>query len=235
MKLCSKSRGQTILAACVILIFAGSSQAAGVFISEVSSWSSSNSLLGADWFELTNMDASAIDITGWKMDDGAVLANAVDLNGITSIAAGESVIFIESDDPSTIVPDFKTLWFGAVAPAGLKIGTYTGSGVGLSSGGDGVAIFDSGGVKQAGVTFGASTPVAPFKTFDNAAGLSDAISQLSAIGVNGAFKAFNEADSIGSPGTIGIVPEPGSVLLIVLGVGVLSGSRAVCNRRRARS
>ncbi len=67
------------------------------------------------------------------MDDNSnSFGAAVALNGITSIAAGESVIFIESDAPGTVVPAFKTLWFGANPPPGLQIGTYTGSGVGLS-------------------------------------------------------------------------------------------------------
>ncbi len=81
------------------------------------------------------------------MDDNSKsFAAAVALNGITSIAPGESVIFIESDAPATVVPAFKTLWFGANPPAGLQIGTYTGSGVGLSTGGDAVNLFNSAGV-----------------------------------------------------------------------------------------
>ena len=51
--------------------------------------------------------------------------------------------------------------------------------------------------------FGASPAGPSFPTFDNAAGLNNAaISQLSVAGVNGAFVAANDANEIGSPGTI---------------------------------
>ncbi len=174
-------------------------------ITEVAPWSSSNSSVGADWFEVTNTSAHAVDITGWKMDDNSnSFGVAVALNGITSIAAGESVIFIESDAPATVVPAFKTLWFGANPPPGLQIGTYSGSGVGLSGNGDAVNLFNGAGVLQASVTFGASPAGPSFATFDNAAGLSSVtILQLSADGVHGGFIAKNDANEIGSPGSVG--------------------------------
>jgi hypothetical protein len=188
------------------LIGARKAQAAGsLFISEVAPWSSGNGPLNADWFEVTNTSASAVNITGWKMDDSSgSFGSAVALNGVASIAAGESVIFIESGSPATIVPAFKTLWFGASPPAGLQIGTYNGSGVGLSNSSDAVNLFNSSGVLQANVSFGASPAGPSFPTFDNANGLNNtSISQLSAAGVNGAFVAANDANEIGSLGTIG--------------------------------
>ncbi len=180
--------------------------AASLIISEVAPWSSGNSPLGADWFEVTNTGTSAINITGWKMDDNsASFGNAAPLTGITSIGAGESVIFIESSSPSTIVSTFNSLWFGTNVLSGLQIGTYAGSGVGLSTSGDAVNLYDGTGALQASVSFGTS-PAGPFPTFNNAAGLNNAtISQLSIVGVNGAFTASNDAAEIGSPGTIGKV------------------------------
>jgi uncharacterized protein YjiK len=174
-------------------------------ISEVAPWSSGNSPLKADWFEVTNTGVSAVDITGWKVDDNSnTFAAAIALNGITSIAPGESVIFIESDAPATVIPAFKTLWFGANVPAGLQVGTYTGSGIGLSTGGDAVNLYNAAGTLQAKVTFGASPSGPTFATFNNAAGLNNsAISQLSVIGVTGAFVAAGDANEIGSPGTVG--------------------------------
>src|SRR5262249_5827177 len=155
----------------------------GLVITEVAPWSS-GSPFGADWFEVTNTSANAVNITGWKMDDDSKsLATAVALNGVTNIGPGESVIFIESDAPATIVPAFKTLWFGANPPPGLQIGTYTGSGVGLSSNGDAVNLFNSAGVLQAGVTFGASPAGPTYATFENAPRLNNtATLQLSAPG-----------------------------------------------------
>ncbi len=196
-------------------VTAAASGASSVFISEVAPWSSGNSPLGADWFEVTNIGSAAVDITGWKMDDNSnSFGVAVDLNGITSIAAGESVIFIESDTPATVVPAFKTLWFGANPPARLQIGTYSGSGVGLSTGGDTVNLFNNVGVLQASVTFGVSPAGPSFPTFDNSGGLNKTtISLLSALGVNGAFVASGDVNEIGSPGLIGPASPP-SVTII---------------------
>ena len=187
-----------------------------IIISEVSPWSSGggNSPLGADWFEVTNIGTAAANISGWKFDDNSnSFGSSVALNGITSIAPGESVIFIESSAPATVVPAFKTLWFGANPPANLQVGTYTGSGVGLStSPGDAVNLYNGAGVLQANVVFGVATSAPTFKTFDNAAGLNNAtISTLSAVGVNGAFAALNPLPGnteTGSPGTIGAPPTP---------------------------
>jgi hypothetical protein len=199
---------------------------AAIIVSEVAPWSSGNSPLAADWFEVTNTGASAVNIAGWKFDDNSnSFAASLLLNGITSIAAGESVIFIESAAPATVVPAFISLWFGASAPAGLQIGTYTGAGAGLSTAGDAVNIFNGAGALQANVIFGAS-PAAPgpFATFDNAAGLTGAISTFSAVGVNGAFKAAADTAEIGSPG-IAAVPEAGSLAMMALGLAALAGLR----------
>ena len=92
-------------------------------------------------------------------------------------------------------------WFGGNAPAGLQIGNYTGGGVGLGTGGDGVNIYNSTGTLQASLTFGAS-PAGPFATFDNARAFTGAptpITQLSVNGTNAAFIAVNDANEIGSP------------------------------------
>ncbi len=177
-----------------------------LYISEVAAWSSGNSPVGVDWFEVTNSSSSAIDITGWKIDDGSnSFASAATLNGITSIAAGESVIFLETADLAGKSALFLSTWFGANVPAGIKIGGYTGSGLGLSTGGDAVNLFNSSGVLQANVAFGASPASAPYATFNNAAGLNNVtITTLSAVGVNGANTAVNNsANEIGSPGTVG--------------------------------
>ena len=132
-----------------------------IVISEVAPWSSSNSPLAADWFEVTNTGSSAVDITGWKMDDNShSIANAIALNGITSIAPGEAVIFIETADLPTAAAAFRNLWFGANPQRVTQIGSYSGSGVGLSSSGDEVTLFDGAGNLVAGVGFGASPATA---------------------------------------------------------------------------
>jgi len=179
------------------------SMLSGLAITEVAPWSSS-SLVGADWFEVTNTTASAIDITGWKVDDSSALfANALALNGITSIAPGESVIFMEASNLTTAAATFRTTWFGANPPPSLQIGGYSGASIGLSTSGDAVNLYDSGGALQASVSFGAAPGTPPLATFDNSAALDGtAISNLAVVGVRGAFVAEGDADAIGSPGTI---------------------------------
>jgi Lamin Tail Domain/PEP-CTERM motif len=204
---------------------------AQIRITEVAPWSSGNSPVAADWFELSNFGASAVDITGWQMDDTfTTTPSPVPLTGVTSIAPGQSVIFIEG--ASSVNAGFINTWFGGVPPAGLTIGNYSGGGVGLSTGGDAVNIFNGSGVLQAGVSFGASPTASPFGTFDNTAGLSGvAISQLSVVGVNGAFAVGGVAPNpveIGSPG-IAAIPEPGTYALMLAGLALIG---AVVHRRR---
>ena len=184
-----------------------------LFISEVAPWSSGNSPVAADWFEVTNTKAVAVDITGWKVDDNSQSpAAAVALSGITSINPGESVIFMETADLAGKTTAFLNNWFGTNPPSGLRIGNYTGGGIGLSSGGDQVNLYN--GVSSTPVTsvlFGSSPATAPFTTFDNAIGqnsLVTPITQFSAVGIKGAFIAANSASEIGSPGTIVTAPCP---------------------------
>ena len=178
--------GPSCLGRCAILL-AGSARAS-IIITEVDA-AGSSATYGADWFELTNTDSSPVDITGWKMDDSsASFGSAVALRGVTSIAAGQSVIFAEGkadgSTDSTIDPAFESFWFGSNIPAGFAIGNYGGSGVGLSTtNGDGVNIFDSAGNPIASVSFGALSGNA---TLDNSVGAGGTLSTYSADGVNSA-------------------------------------------------
>lgn len=108
----------------------------------------------SDWFELTNYGATSIDISGFKFDDGSFsFATSVFLNGITSIGPGERVIFCEN--ANTLYPStFRTFW--GIGES-IQVGTYTGSGIGLSSSGDGVIVFDAAGLEVWRVSFGAAT------------------------------------------------------------------------------
>lgn len=197
---------------------------AAIVVSEVAPWASGNSAVGADWFELTNTGASAVDISGWKVDDNTnSFAASVALNGVTSIAGGQSVVFIDGN--AATAASFTSNWFGASVPAGFAIGYYSGSGVGLSTGGDAINIYSASGVLQANVTFGTSDASSPYQTFDNAAGANNTlIFQLSAVGINGAFVAANSAIEIGSPGTIAAVPEPANLAMMLAGLGLVAAA-----------
>jgi hypothetical protein len=217
-----------LLGVIAVLLAAGTSLAqAQVRITEVAPWASGNAPYATDWFELTNFGAAAVNISGWKMDDNSnAFASAVALTGITSIAAGESVVFTEN----AATASFLNTWFGANPPAGLQIGNYTGGGVGLSASGDAVNIYNGSGVLQANVSFGASDAISPFQTFDNAAGLNGAaIAALSVTGTNGAFVAANDLAEIGSPGSIAAVPEPENYAMLLAGLGLIG---AIARKRQ---
>jgi hypothetical protein len=214
------------LAAAATLLSAGATVAqAQVRITEVAPWGSSTSApvipYATDWFELTNFGSTAVSISGWKMDDNSnSFASSVALTGISSIAAGQSVIFTENAATAA----FLNTWFGGSSPAGLQIGNYTGTGVGLGQGGDAVNIYNASGVLQANVVFGAADATSPYQTFDNAAGLNNTtLTQLSVAGVNGAFVAANDVAEIGSPGRIAAVPEPESFALALMALAVIGG------------
>lgn len=210
---------------------------AQIRITEVSAFSSgANPPNGytSDWFELTNFGGVAVNISGWKMDDDSVsFAAGAALTGVTSIAPGESVVFINT----AVNAAFSNTWFGGSPPPGLQIGNYVG-GPGLGQGGDTVAIFDNTQALRARVDFGLSgsnLEPTPFHTFDNAVGLNNTtISTLSATGVNGAFVAINDVNEIGSPGRIAnvaLVPEPATYAFMLAGLGLIG---AVARQRKLR-
>ena len=212
------------LAALASSIALGGAASAAIVITEVAPTGSSASY-AADWFEVTNTGTSAVDLTGWKMDDNSnSFAAAVALRGIGSIAAGQSVIFIEGNatgsNDATLNASFKAAWFGSTVPAGLVVANYGGSGVGLGASGDAVNLFDANGTLMAHVDFGTATAGV---SFDNAAGLNNTtLTQLSVAGFNGAFVSASGLET-GSPGVTAAVPEPQAWALLLgglLGVGL---------------
>ena len=129
-----RSRISAAIAAAFSVVAVGSANAS-IVITEVYAAGSGNLTYAADWFELTNTGAAAVDITGWKIDDSsAAFATAVAFRGITSIGAGQSVVFFEGNtagsNDATITTNFINAWFGGTAPVGFQIGAYGGSGVG---------------------------------------------------------------------------------------------------------
>lgn len=171
-----------------------------------------------DWFEVTNFGASAIDISGYRMDDSsASFASSAELlgDGFTSIGAGESVVFLEIDvDVATEIAAFKDFWFGASVPGNFKIGYYSGSGLSFSSNGDGVTVFDSVGNTAAPlVSFGAATGGSSFDNYDGSLTSDLPVSQ---VGVNGAFFSNNGLGNIASPGRIAAIPEPTAAAVLAL-------------------
>ena len=197
---------------------------ANIRITEVMSSSNGGGTPTPDFFEITNYGASAVTLTGWKMDDNSfAIGSAVALSGITSIGAGETVVFIESA-AGAAVSSFRSFWGGL---AGVQVGYYSGSGVSLSSGGDGVVLFNSGNTEVTRVSFGAATSGRTFFWgYDAASGVVDSSYNglVSTVGTIGSQVTFQSSGDTGSLGTAINAPAPGAVAL--LGVaGLLSVRR----------
>lgn len=199
---------------------------AGIVITEVMSSSGTGGT--PDWFELTNDGSSAVSLTGWKMDDGSFnIAAAVALSGISSIGAGESVIFIESAAGAG-VDSFRTFWGGL---ANVQVGYYSGSGIGFSSGGDGACVFNNLNVNVNQVSFGAATTGSSFFWGWDSMGAIDpnysgVVSTVGTIGTQVGFASTDALGNIGSLGTAILVPAPGVAAFASLALAIRSRRRA---------
>jgi MYXO-CTERM domain-containing protein len=197
-----------------------SSAHGNIRITEAMSSSNGNGSATPDWIEVTNYGATAIGLTGWRMDDSSFnFAVSVALSGITTIGAGESVVFIESAAGAGIA-SFRTFWGGL---SGVQVGFYSGSGVGLSSGGDGVGLFNASNELVTQVNFGAATSGSSFFYGWTESGTLDPayngiVSTVGTIGSQVTVSANGDTASIGSA-----IPAPGALAL--LGLAGLAGRR----------
>ena len=193
-----------------------------------------------DWFEITNLGNSAYNFSNHRMDDNSFsITNSIPLVGISSIGAGESVIFIETSNAlrttytndAGVVTAFKNNWGGL---SGIQVGYYNGQslGVSLSSTGDGLTLFSdsstNNGTELPGpfgtssnlirVSFGAATAGSSFYwSYDSTgASTSSATGVVTDANTPGVLLTWNNAGTTmnATPGTI---PEPSSASLLILG------------------
>jgi len=197
-----------VLAAAIV-----GSASAGLRITEAMSSSNGNGSPTPDWFEVTNYGTSAISVAGLRMDDNSFsFGVSRALLGITSIAAGESVIFLETANGAAIA-SFRSFWGGL---AGVQVGYYSGAGVSFSSGGDGVVLFDADGAEiTPRVEFATATSGSTFFWgYDALGNLDPAFDAVtSTVGTIGTQVTFSSSGDIGSLGTAIGIPAPGALAL----------------------
>ena len=209
------------------LVAISSSASASLRITEVMSSSAGGGSPTGDFLEITNYGSSAISMSGWKMDDNSFdITKAVALNGITSIGAGESVIFIESA-AGVAVNSFKSFWGGLT---GVQVGYYSGSGISFGSGGDSAILFNAEAAEATRVTFGAATAGKTFYWGYNAAtgtvdpSYNGLVSAVGTIGTQVTFTSSGDTGSLGTAIGTAAVPTPGAVALLGL-AGLVSRRR----------
>jgi Lamin Tail Domain len=218
----------------VLLTFFSTPTYSSIVITEVAPWSSENSSVAADWFELTNIGNSFVDISGWRIANSSnSFSSSVALTdfGVDTIMnPGESMIVL-GDDPQGAPPlqeqvsgRFWLTWYG-IGQLGWNAAFYDGTQASLSTDGDAINLYDSTGVLQANVSFGVSDAVFPLQTFDNSAGLNNAaLTRLSS-----EYLSFNGKE-IGNPVSLSNVPIPAAFWFFgssILGLIKISHKRKV--------
>jgi len=186
--------------------------------------------LTEDWFEITNFGSSdfTFGTDGYLFfDDESADAEAADiLEGIGTIAAGETVIFV--DEGSAAAGAWFDVWFDIANDVpgqdGVpQIGWYDGSGLG--QGGDAVALFLDADQTLDLTATAFEVEAYPDADFNGGQSWDVVLGAFSTVGnASGAFATDITNDvgqnAIASPGSI---PTPGAVA--VLGLGGLAAAR----------
>jgi len=157
----------------------------------------------ADWWELTSFEAQPVNLNGWRINDSSGgLTDPFTIAGPLTIAPGESIIFAVA----LTAAEFTNWWGATNLPASLQIIDYSGDGLALGAGGDGLRLWDNFTADTndtvASVDFGAATTGVTFN-YDPTTQQFRGLSQL---GMNGTFQAAAAPD-IGSPGRIMALPS----------------------------
>lgn len=204
---------KTLIASAAFACLVTASVSANIVITEMVSKSDQT----ADWFELTNFGTTPVDITGWQFDDvSAEITEAVPLTGVTSIAPGESVIFLEDSSDTA----FRSFWGGL---AGVQVGLLDSNAAGLGKN-DGITIFDAADSIVAQQFYGDDDSHAGVwaggMKWDSAnfigSGWVGGVAYDGQYGIHAsAFVNSDGAYEYASPGTA--VPEPASLVLAGLG------------------
>lgn len=178
-----------------------------------------------DWFELTNFGDMAGNIGSYYYDDDSADPSVDYVLPNFDVEPGESVIVLieglddpltpEVDEEAENIATFYSFWG---LPSSVQVGATDGGSLG--GGGDAVNVFDGNLVLSGlvdSLTY-ASTDAGLTGTMEDVTGMGPIAE--SQVGVNGAFTSVGTTGIgplVGSPGRISGVPEPASMVLMVLG------------------
>lgn len=185
-----------------------------------------------DWFELTNYDTNTIDLAGWRFSDQPSFTRAFVITNTMMLQPGESAVFAERLDERL----FGEWWGHDNLPAGLKLCTY--GGFGLGDHGEQLFLWNGAATDPNDSLAIVSWPTATLGVSFEAERLCDlygyscqgqttiesAAESESVVGMRGAFRAANAMD-VGSPGYVTNPP-----LRILSVTRQLNGAIAVCCR-----
>jgi predicted extracellular nuclease len=177
-----------------------------------------------EFIEFTNVGPGSVDMTGWSYDDADRTPGAVDLSDFGIVAAGESVVLTEA----ATAADFRTEF---LLPATVKVIAGNTNNLGRS---DEINLYDNNDLLVDRLTYGDQTFPGTIRTQNPsgvpishfALGTNDvSLWKLSALGDEyGSY--LSESFMLANPGTYtAIVPEPGAMLLMVVGVAGLGFAR----------
>lgn len=176
---------------------------------------------GIEFIEFTNLGATAVDFSGWSFDDDSRVAGTVSLSAFGLVAPGESVILAEST-----ATNFRTVW--SLAGSIKVIGGNTTN----LGGGDEINLFDAGNALVDRLTYntGIGAPVANGRSGTPvslaALGPDNAASGWVLSAVGDAYGSYaSSTGNIANPGLFALaVPEPGSLMLLLAGLGLVSAA-----------
>jgi predicted extracellular nuclease len=168
-----------------------------------------------EFVELTNLGASAVDMTGWSFDDSSRSPGSQSLSAFGNVVAHESVILTDLS-----ATDFRADWS---LPISVKV--IGGNSNNLSRA-DELNVYDNANTLVTRLTFDDQTIAGSPRT-NNISGnpitlaaalLATADTTQWQLSANGdGYGSYTSAVSeIGNPGTFALVPEPTSFALIIL-------------------
>ena len=197
---------------------------------QITEWMYSGS--GGEFIEFTNLGTTPVDLTGWVYDDDSRLNTAAlggfDLSGLGILAPGQSAIITESSAVA-----FRAEWnLAASVPV---LGNYTNN-IGRA---DEINLFDATGNLVDRFAYGDVAFPGTIRT-QNVSGTPGSLADLVPLNVTPGWRLAAAGDAfgsyasaggdIGNPGQFTLaVPEPGSVALMLAGLGLVVAAA----RRRA--